>query len=201
MSIGDKAFGDPGITLDLNDLCQQVDVTPRTVRYYIQQGLLPSPGLGAGARYGSGHLARLRLIRRLQREHLPLAEIRRRLEGLDDHEVHALLEAPRPPDTASTMSAVDYVRAVLGGGTPGVPAQSTSPSSSGPPAAPLAAGGSPVGSGPVPRAPVSDRAQWERIALTPDIEVHVRRPLSREDNRRVEKLLEQAWAIFRGEEV
>ena len=58
-----------------------------------------------------------------------------------------------------------------------------------------------MGSGPVPRAPVSDRAQWERIALTPDIEVHVRRPLSREDNRRVEKLLEQAWAIFRGEEV
>ena len=190
------------MTLDLSDLCQQVDVTPRTVRYYIQQGLLPSPGLGAGARYGSGHLARLRLIRRLQREHLPLAEIRRRLEGLDDHEVHALLEAPRPPDTASTMSAVDYVRAVLGGGTPGgVPAQSTSPSSPGPPGAPPAPGGSPMGSGPVPRPSVSDRAQWERIALTPDIEVHVRRPLSREDNRRVEKLLEQAWAIFRGEEV
>ena len=58
-----------------------------------------------------------------------------------------------------------------------------------------------MGSGPVPRPSVSDRAQWERIALTPDIEVHVRRPLSREDNRRVEKLLEQAWAIFRGEEV
>ena len=54
--------------------------------------------------------------------------------------------------------------------------------------------------GPAPRAAAADRAQGERIALTPDIEVHVRRPLSREDNRRLEKLLEKAQELFRGEE-
>jgi hypothetical protein len=53
----------------------------------------------------------------------------------------------------------------------------------------------------VPRPATADRAQWERIALTPDIEVHVRRPLSREDNRRLEKLLERAEELFRGGEV
>jgi hypothetical protein len=47
----------------------------------------------------------------------------------------------------------------------------------------------------------ADRAQWERIGLTPDVEIHVRRPLSREDNRRLEKLLEDARALFRTEEV
>jgi len=200
--MGNEAIDNSGITFDLTDLCQQCDVTTRTVRYYIQQGLLPSPGLGAGARYGPGHLARLRLIRRLQREHLPLAEIRRRLEGLDDEALHALLETAPPADPASAMSAVDYVRTVLGTparGTREVLARRSlpfSPSSVAPP--PTAA--APMGSKPAPR-PAADRAQWERISLTPDIEVHVRRPLSREDNRRVDKLLEQARAIFREEEV
>ncbi len=64
----------------LQDLADLAEVTPRTIRYYVAQGLLPSPDrVGPGALYGPGHLARLRLIRRLQREHLPLAEIRSRL--------------------------------------------------------------------------------------------------------------------------
>jgi DNA-binding transcriptional MerR regulator len=174
---------DLGNVFDLTDLCQQGGVTTRTVRYYVQQGLLPSPGLGAGARYGQGHLLRLRLIRRLQAEHLPLAEIRRRLEGLDDEAVQALLEASAPSGTPLTTSAVDYVRQVLdglGGSTP-VRRPNPPPPSLPPPARPAAA----------------DRAQWERIALTPDVEVHVRRPLSREDNRRLEKLLEKGRELFR----
>lgn len=186
-------------TYDLNDLCEQCDVTTRTVRYYIQQGLLPSPGFGSGARYSAGHLARLLLIRRLQREHLPLAEIRRRLEGLGDDAVHALLEPPA--EARSTTSAVDYVRTILGtrsGATRQVPDRRPSSPASVPPSLPAAA--PPVASPPTSR-PAADRAQWERVSLTPDIEVHVRRPLSREDNRRVEKLLEQARTIFREEGV
>ncbi len=178
---------------DLNDLCQQSGVTARTVRYYVQQGLLPSPGLGAGARDGAGHLARLRLIRRLQAEHLPLAEIRRRLETLDDGAVQALVDASPTPAGAPVNAAVDYVRAVLGGSSPNAPAAS-------PPSVPSVQSPS-RRPGAAPRPAAAERAQWERIALTPDIEVHVRRPLSREDNRRLEKLLEKAQELFRGEEV
>ena len=59
-----------------------------TVRYYLAQGLLPAVGqTGPGSKYTDGHLARLRVIRRLQAEHLPLAEIRRRLETLDAGDV------------------------------------------------------------------------------------------------------------------
>jgi DNA-binding transcriptional MerR regulator len=190
------------MTFDLTDLCQQSGVTTRTVRYYVQQGLLPSPGLGAGARYGQGHLARLRLIRRLQSEHLPLAEIRRRLEGLDDEAVRALLETSGPGHSSPATSAVDYVRQVLGspaGGKPQGPRLDPPPPSQVPPAGPPAAASAP-GPGRLARAAGADRAQWERIALTPDLEVHVRRPLSREDNRRVEKLLEKARELFRSEE-
>jgi DNA-binding transcriptional MerR regulator len=187
------------MALDLNDLCQQGGVTARTVRYYIQQGLLPSPGLGAGARYGPGHLARLRLIRRLQSEHLPLAEIRRRLEALDDRAVQKALDSHPGSGGAATTSAVDYVRSILGGATPG----GSQPSSARRPPLPL---GRPPSAPPSPGPagsvrPTVDRAQWERITLTADVEVHVRRPLSREDNRRLEQLLEKAHALFRGEEV
>ncbi len=51
----------------------------------------------------------------------------------------------------------------------------------------LAAMSAPGGSTPKPVA--GERSQWERIALTPDIELHVRRPLSRRDNRLVERLI------------
>ena len=95
----------------LPDLCDLAAVTPRTVRYYIAQGLLRSPaGAGPGARYDAGHLARLRLIRRLQREHLPLAEIRRRLAALSDAEA---IERAAEPVAASGGSALDYIRDAL----------------------------------------------------------------------------------------
>ena len=42
----------------------------------------------------------------------------------------------------------------------------------------------------------STRAQYDRITLAPDVELHIRRPLSREMNRRVERLLQAARAIF-----
>lgn len=158
---------------DLTELSGRAGVTPRTVRYYIQQGLLRSPGTpGPGAKYDAGHLNRLRLIRRLQREHLPLAEIRRRLESLGDAEVRRLLEAPEPPRS----SAVDYVRQVLR--EPGRPSF-------------LAARSAP----PEP-APAAERSQWERIALGPDLELHVRRPLSRMQNKLVDKLLDYARRLL-----
>lgn len=161
--------------LDLATLCGLTGVTVRTVRYYVQQGLLPSPGVGPSARYGRLHLERLSLIRRMQREHLPLAEIRHRLASLAPS-VAPLLATPPPASDAprpGAGSVEDYVRSVLGGAP-----------------TPMHSGGGPV---PVP-APA--RSQWDRIALSPDVELHVRRPLSRDDHRRVERLLEAAARIL-----
>jgi DNA-binding transcriptional MerR regulator len=163
------------VELDLAELCERTGVTVRTVRYYVQQGLLPSPGTGPGVRYQQEHLDRLRLIRQLQKTHLPLVEIRRRLESLDLRGVQALLEPEQQRAPSVGDSAVDYVRAVLAGvAVPPVP--SPSPSTAPTPAA--------------------TRSQWEHIALGRDIELHVRRPLSRDDNRRVERLIEAALRIL-----
>lgn len=95
----------------ITELADLAGVTPRTVRYYLSQGLLPSAGqTGPGTRYSESHLARLRVIRGLQAEHLPLAEIRKRLSDVDDDEVVVLAEqGVQPP----TDSALDYVRSIL----------------------------------------------------------------------------------------
>ncbi|MCU0477821.1 MAG: MerR family transcriptional regulator [Chloroflexi bacterium] len=238
----------PDGTYSLADLCDLADVTPRTVRYYISQGLLRSPGTsGPGARYDDGHLARLRLVRRLQREHLPLAEIRARLAALSDEEAIAEAGGPVEPPVDS---ALEYVRGVLGSRTlrtppgaaapaPPAPASTAAPavSESRPPASPPPTAGpaaSPVllrrverlervddvGAAPdeaapdeaapapaapdeaAPAAPViteppgAERSQWERFVLTPDVELHVRRPLTRSQNRAVARLLEAARQLL-----
>src|SRR6188508_2265716 len=92
----------------LTELADLAGVTPRTIRYYLAQGLLPNVGVsGPGAKYDDSHLARLRLIKRLQVEHQPLAEIRRRLEALDDTTITAI--AAEPPPEPPSDSALDYI--------------------------------------------------------------------------------------------
>ncbi|MFN2397365.1 MAG: MerR family transcriptional regulator [Gemmatimonadaceae bacterium] len=171
-------------TFDLNELSDQAGVTSRTVRYYIQQGLLSSPeARGPGTRYGRSHLDRLNLIKRLQREHLPLAEIRRRLEKLDDRAVRELL---RTADEQPKSSALSYVREVLAGGRATRIAESLSYSRA-------------AHVSPAPPPGGGERSQWERIRLAPDVELHVRRPLSREQNKLVDSLIELAHNLFSGD--
>jgi len=53
-------------------------VSRRTVRYYVQEALIPPPrGTGRGAHYGPEHLGALLRVKALQERGLPLLEIRR----------------------------------------------------------------------------------------------------------------------------
>ncbi len=47
--------------------------------------------------------------------------------------------------------------------------------------------------------PAGTRSQWDRIVLAPDVELHIRRPLTREQNKRVERLLVVAREILQEE--
>jgi DNA-binding transcriptional MerR regulator len=195
----------------LADLADRADVTPRTIRYYIAQGLLPPPiGAGPTTRYSPGHLGRLRLVRELQRQHLPLAEIRARLERLSDDEVAELTVAfeRRPASPAPAESAIEYIRTLLATSSATVVARPPQPRMAPPPAM-----AQPPAMAPAPPRPLADaasvappasspdgattesspaqpgRSQWDRISLAPDIELHVRRPLSRIQNRAVDRLV------------
>lgn len=149
----------------LQQLSEQSGLTIRTIRYYIQQGLLAPPiPAGPHTRYEQGHLDRLRMIRHLQQRHLSLAEIRELLASKSDDEVQAAL-----PQESGTLA---YIRAALE--QSGVKSEAAEPSVT------------------LPRA----RSHWERLELGEGVELHLRRPTSREMSRKIEKLLEEARRIF-----
>jgi DNA-binding transcriptional MerR regulator len=196
----------------VNELADEAGVTRRTVHYYIAQGLLPASGTeGRGTKYGQAHLDRLRLIRELQRAHLPLADIRQRIGRLNDGQIADLVSRDdTPPEPRGT--AFDYIQSVLDGTSSRALAsmsRRTSPAGQ-PGAAPppsvaraLWRASLPAATIPPPRAaavqnapaaPEADpspmtRSQWDRIELAPDVELHVRRPLSRLQNRAVDRLV------------
>lgn len=132
----------------LQDLATAAGVSPRTVRYYVQRGLLPSPAFrGPDTAYGPQHLLRLRAIRVLQQAHLPLDVIQRLLDEADE----AALEA------------------MASGAVPG-PVGSGAPPPAGPGPGPgHAAAIGEVGSGDA----LGGDSRWRRWALAPGVELHV----------------------------
>ncbi len=82
----------------IGDLERETGINPRTVRFYISEGLLPpAHGRGPTATYDLGHLLRLRAIRQLQGNYLPLAEIKDQLGRLDDDQIAAMLNIQSSP--------------------------------------------------------------------------------------------------------
>lgn len=89
----------------LADLAAAVGVSPRTVRYYVQRGLLPAPPFrGPDTVYGEEHLLRLKAIRALQARFLPLDAIQVELARLTPDALRSLAESepasqplPAPP--------------------------------------------------------------------------------------------------------
>ena len=210
----------------LTELCEAADVSTRTVRYYISQGLLASPERrGPGATYRSEHLDRLRLIRKLKERHLPLSKIRSMLDRMSDEDIRD----GRVPDLApDTDSAYHYVSQVLN--------QQENVAYSKPPEPDPAKStrstaenlvmrrirslektypdlvrtiqsmarqvdpGSKQAAAPPAKSSSPTRSTWEHHTINDNIELHVRRPLSRDDDRRVRELLDQAFTLFSREE-
>ena len=186
----------------LAELAKLAGVTPRTIRYYVAQGLLPSPSAaGPGARYSEDHLERLRAVKRLQATHMPLSEIRSLLKRGDYSVLYAAADAV--PSEPWVNSAAEYISDILDRRSFAhrVP---VSPST----ASPMALAAQAPNPGPalkptptpttVPAAE-PERGTWERIALHPDIEIHVRRPSSRIQNKRVERLISIARQLLEEE--
>jgi DNA-binding transcriptional MerR regulator len=75
----------PPTKLGIDDLCRLTGLTRRTVRFYIQKGLLEKPnGEKKGAWYSQEHLERLARIRQLSASGLSLDAVARQLDdGVD----------------------------------------------------------------------------------------------------------------------
>lgn len=183
----------------IGELAELAGVTPRTIRYYTAEGLLPPPETrGKYARYGPEHLERLRMIARMKEEYLPLAEIRRRLESWG-----AMTIAPPEP-------------------RPGFSGPGLGGESAGPAARPGATQPYPTAEGPrmavregqepfrlTPATPQVGRVEffpdaqeligqqgdepgatrWQRIVIAPGVELHVREPMSEQRWRKIEGVI------------
>jgi len=106
----------------LSDLAETTGIEPRTIRSYIERGLLPgAEARGRAATYSEEHLSRLQVIRSLRRArpNIGLSEIRILLQGLNPEQIHGLAsgsiiaaartldEFTKPEDAGSQAAAGD----------------------------------------------------------------------------------------------
>ena len=179
-------------TYSLKEVATQVGVELRVLRSWMGSPyrILRGVGRGSGARYSQHFRDRAMLAQRLRTENVTLGEIAKRLSGIPDEELEQILASGVGAMQQKVRgSAADYAAAAL--------------SSRGMFTSALQqrmAGHSATRSQQVPAATTSQRAgarvNWERITLSDGVEIHVRRPMNREENRLLERLLEEAERIF-----
>jgi DNA-binding transcriptional MerR regulator len=205
----------------IGELAERVQVTPRTIRYYTAEGVLPAPDTrGRYALYNMDHVHRLQLVNRLKLSHLPLNEIRERLNQLGPQEVEQLLRGEQP--TPQTESAIEYLAHVLE--RPATPRQQVREQSA-PPSA-MYAPQSPTedyqrlssaqpsrllqdvqGAAPVARPrsflrraeatnDVGGGETWQRLTLAPGVELHVQSHVMQQKHSQIKQLLERAQELF-----
>lgn len=108
----------------LDDLATLTGIEPRTIRSYIQKGLIPGPeALGRKAYYLEHHLGRLKTVKFLKDFHgLQLKEIRHLLLRFGDDQLEDLKQVlakedvyPHAQEPLTTPdSALEYIRQVKG---------------------------------------------------------------------------------------
>ncbi len=87
----------------IEDLCDLTGFSRRTIRYYVQSGIIDSPaGRGRGGFYNDTHLDKLRQIRAFQEQ------------GLTLQAIQARLSEDKPPETISRQDI--WVRYEIGPG-------------------------------------------------------------------------------------
>jgi len=95
--------------LGIDDLCRLTGLTRRTVRFYIQKGLLDKPfGEKKGAWYSQAHLERLARIRQLSATGLSLDAVARQL----DDSAQSGMSQPAAPGTVSVKSHITVIRGI-----------------------------------------------------------------------------------------
>ena len=167
----------PEVSYSLSDLADAVGIETRTIRSYIERGLLPGAlTRGRAASYSKEHLSRLQFIKSLRRArpNIALSEIRILLQGFNPEQIHALaggsiiaaargIDESRQPAAAVADEACEVPRTIDWDQS-----------------APTLTGAERLVrllrelSGFMSPAPTSRVEGWQRIAVTPDVELSVR---------------------------
>jgi len=184
----------------ISELAGLSGVSTRTIRYYIQEGLLPQPEIrGKYAVFTDEYMHRLRLIKLLKDAYLPLNKIREILDVLDDNQILPLLEEfEKDPVNAFTSlqalpvfdqaqstplvlnrpedNALSYIHSL----------REKEPEIKSAPA------GQVHRYRQVPPPAPRFTEEWQRIPLAPGLELHVRQPV----RPRLQRLIDQVIELF-----
>jgi DNA-binding transcriptional MerR regulator len=188
----------------IGELARLSGVSVRTIRYYLEEGLLPTPRVqGKYSVYDEEYTDRIQLIRYLKNAYLPLREIRRLLENLEGREVKEMLgryERGEYVQMSSNVevyspdgqSAVDYINNVLKKqplrerSEPSRAAQGKAPAPPRQPAPSFSAKAHGTGS------------TWRRVVIAPGVELHIDEALFQGASEQVDNLLLFARKLFTG---
>jgi DNA-binding transcriptional MerR regulator len=193
------------LNLWISELADLTGVSTRTIRYYIEEGLLPQPEIrGKYAVFNDDYLIRLKLIKYLKDAYLPLKEIRKRLDTLmvpemrdlltrfEQDPVRALAELdiyPADKATSSVLpapmlgSAQDYINQVMH--KKAVKANEERSSFNAP-------------ATPAPVKVNFSQESWQRVELASGIELNIRQPQPPARRSQINELIEMARKIFTG---
>ena len=195
----------------ISELAERTGVSTRTIRYYIEEGLLPQPEVqGKYAVFNEDYLIRLNLIKYLKDAYLPLKEIKRQLDSLMVPEMRDLVRKfEKDPSRAlaglgiypaeknkvmaldfiesapKTDSAQDYIKRALNR----QPAAIREPEMkfNAPAPAPK-------------QSPAVSAENWQRVELAPGVELNIRQPQNISRRNQVEELITFARKLFKREE-
>ncbi len=192
----------------IHELAQRAGISVRTIRYYIEEGLLPQPAYqGKYSYYTLSYLDRLELIRRLKESYLPLREIRDIMSSLTDTQVRRKLkemplssgkfsfqQSPAQLTPKPGAKALEYINRLMEDQTRYKTGEST--------------GQPPVihrkereiatepNLQPLFQANVSGEEAWLHITLAPGVELHLRQPMDASTESRIHQLFYVAKKIF-----
>ena len=131
----------------------------RTIRYYMAEGLIQTPGekQGTASLFGYLNLLQLLTVKKLQAEHLPIRKIRELVAGKSEQELEMLLGVGSVAAKKTRESdAKRYLESLL------------APESAPPP---MLADAAPP---PTPPQKFDQSASWQRVEIEPGLELHIR---------------------------
>jgi DNA-binding transcriptional MerR regulator len=197
--------------LTLEDLGTMSGLTLRTLRYYIQEGILQGPDThGKFSRYSQQHLDRLELIQRLKSLRLPLQEIRHLLENMTPEELSqvkqyqdvlkftlqdSFLENSAPESNKEGASALEYIQNLERGRESVRSISNPMPAPRPSPQAPSPSLFKDAASGKQQSTPRTQET-WSRTILHDGIELNIRHPNNAVEQKKIQQLLDFAKSIF-----
>jgi DNA-binding transcriptional MerR regulator len=197
--------------LTLQDLVTRSGMNLRTIRYYMQEGILQGPDTrGKYAHYSQLHLDRLELIQRLKNMYLPLQEIRHIIETLTPEEISQVknyqdmlnpIVEDRSAKNRSIVadeevgkSALEYIHNLQQAQT-GFRTAAPKPAQPSMPPSPTV-NSDKVAQGKTSSNMSNSAEEWSRVILADGIELHIRRKVSSGTENRIENLIRYAKKLF-----